>query len=249
MTRAPCRIAQRIRPQESHQKIMFWQEEGAETSFEVPEDVVDVMFSIRCKRLPVDHAYALSRAIADSLPWIEEQSGIGVHAVHVAGSQNGWERPEHSTDRHLIVSRRTKLVIRVPKQCTDALRRGLTGVTLDVSGCTLQVGEGRIRPLSRETTLFSRYVVTRPDHDEDDFLESAATELRTLGIPVRKALCGKTTPVSTPAGALQTRSLMLAGLSPEESVRLQELGLGPHRVMGCGIFIPHKGIDSAKKGS
>jgi hypothetical protein len=40
---------------------------------------------------------------------------------------------------------------------------------------------------------------------------------------------------------------MLADLTAEESVRLQEQGLGPLRQMGCGIFIPHKGIDAVKK--
>jgi CRISPR/Cas system CSM-associated protein Csm4 (group 5 of RAMP superfamily) len=40
---------------------------------------------------------------------------------------------------------------------------------------------------------------------------------------------------------------MLADLKPEESLRLQQQGLGPHRLMGCGIFIPHKGIDAVHK--
>jgi CRISPR/Cas system CSM-associated protein Csm4 (group 5 of RAMP superfamily) len=40
---------------------------------------------------------------------------------------------------------------------------------------------------------------------------------------------------------------MLASLTPDESLRLQQHGLGPHRTMGCGIFIPHKGIDAVKK--
>jgi hypothetical protein len=63
---------------------------------------------------------------------------------------------------------------------------------------------------------------------------------------VRKALCGKATPLATPNGMVHTRSLMLADLSVEESVRLQQHGLGPHRELGCGIFIPHKGVDAVK---
>jgi len=39
---------------------------------------------------------------------------------------------------------------------------------------------------------------------------------------------------------------MLAELSLEESVRLQQRGLGSHRSMGCGIFLPHKGISAVK---
>jgi hypothetical protein len=40
---------------------------------------------------------------------------------------------------------------------------------------------------------------------------------------------------------------MLADLSTDESIRLQQQGLGPRRLMGCGIFIPHKGIDAVSK--
>jgi len=227
---------------------MFWQEDNHETAFQVPDTIVDVLFSVVCKRLPVDHAYALSAALRQTAPWIgEDDSGVAVHTVHVAGSQNGWERPDHGTDQHLILSKRTKLTIRVPKQHTAALMQDLEGETLDVSGCPLTIGPGKIRRLSKETTLLSRYVASVPDDTEEGFLDWAAWALSDQGIRVRKALCGKTTLLTTPSGMLRTRSLMLSDLSPEESVRLQQRGLGPHGNLGCGIFIPHKGIEPVGK--
>jgi len=227
---------------------MFWQEDNREISFQVPDDMVDVLFSVVCKRLPVDHAYALSAALQQAAPWIaEDASGVAVHTVHVAGSQNGWERPDHGTDQYLILSRRTKLTIRVPKRHTEALMKDLEGETLDVSGCPLTIGPGKIRRLSRETTLLSRYVATAPDATEESFLDWATQALSDQGIRVRKALCGKMTLLTTPGGMLRTRSLMLSDLSPEESVRLQQRGLGPHSRMGCGIFIPHKSIEAVGK--
>ena len=36
---------------------------------------------------------------------------------------------------------------------------------------------------------------------------------------------------------------VVAGLGPDESVRIQERGVGPHRKLGCGLFIQHKGIE------
>lgn len=221
---------------------MYWQEDETEKFFQVPDAVVDVLFSIDCKRLPVDHAYSLSTALKDALPWLEQDPGVGIHRVHVAGSQNGWERP----DQYLMPSRRTKLTIRVPKARMDELLEDLHGRTLDVAGCALKVGQGRIRPLSKQTTIFARYLTTLPDDSEEAFLTATAVQLRKADIRVRKALCGKNTHLSTPGGTIHTRSLMLANLSAEESVRLQQVGLGPYRDMGCGIFIPHKGIDSVK---
>jgi len=84
------------------------------------------------------------------------------------------------------------------------------------------------------------------DESDEAFLSRMARELGALGIRVRRALCGRTNLLMTPAGPIATRSLMLADLSPDESVLLQRRGLGPLRQMGCGIFIPHKGIDSVR---
>jgi hypothetical protein len=37
---------------------------------------------------------------------------------------------------------------------------------------------------------------------------------------------------------------MVADLKKDESVLLQEKGLGDHRLLGCGLFIPQKGIET-----
>jgi CRISPR-associated protein Cas6 len=226
---------------------MFWQEETSKEHFQVPSDVVDVAFNIDCRELPVDHAYALSNAIRVRVPWIEAEGPVGIHTVHVAGSQNGWERPEHGTGNRILLSRRTKLVVRVPAALRERLTDELQGADLEVDGCPLKIGEAKVRPLSKQSTLFARYVVDSLDGDENAFLQWAVDRLREMDIRVRKALCGKTTPLATPDGMLHTRSLMLADLTVDESVRLQQQGLGSHRHLGCGIFIPHKGIDAVKK--
>jgi hypothetical protein len=59
-----------------------------------------------------------------------------------------------------------------------------------------------------------------------------ARELHQLNIGVRKALCGKTTTLTIPGGGLQTRSLLLADLSPEESIRLQVVAWDPTEAWG-----------------
>ena len=43
-------------------------------------------------------------------------------------------------------------------------------------------------------------------------------------------------------GFIKTRSLMIADISPEESILLQENGIGLYYSYGCGVFIPQKGI-------
>jgi len=222
---------------------MFWQEDEETATLGAPDDIVDVLFALQCRAILVDHSYALSRALLDAAPWLDAPD-CGIHSIHVAGSQNGWERPAHGGDQQLLLSRRTKLSIRVPAAKVAELRTALEGKTLDVGGAALTIGGGKPRALGREGTLFSRYVAGPANVDEEGFLRWAADTLAARDIRIRKALCGKTTALATPDGPLDTRSLMLAGLKPDESLRLQQQGLGPHRAMGCGLFIPHKGIDA-----
>lgn len=230
--------------------MMFWNDDERPEDVRAPDDIVDIRFGIDCRLIPVDHAYLLAAALRQALPWIGDEPGIAVHSIHVAGSQNGWERPEHGTESCLMVSRRTKLTIRAPRHRVDSLLNDLPGTRLDLGGHPLTIEIGKVKPLSTETTLFARYVALVLDpaaaEDEGSFLASAARALAEMDIRVRKALCGKTHGLATPDGPILTRSLMLAGLTPDESIRLQQRGLGAHGLLGCGIFIPHKGIDPIK---
>ena len=75
---------------------MFWQEDEKPSEFQIRDDIVDLVFDIRCRELPVDHALDLAEALKAHLPELEHDGRLGVHSVHLAGSQNGWERPSAS---------------------------------------------------------------------------------------------------------------------------------------------------------
>ncbi len=225
---------------------MFWTEEET-NSAQVPGEVIDLRFAISCRELPVDHAYLLSQAILAQCPWLISEPLAGLHIIHGAGSQNGWERPPHSPDERLLLSRRTHFGLRIPQILEDRVIQALRGVILDIGGCAMTLGDARRHLLTPNSTLFSRFVASPCGEDETVFLQRTAQSLASDGIRLKKALCGKTTPLSVPGGFFFTRSLLLAGLNQEESLRLQWQGLGTHRLMGCGLFIPHKGIESVKK--
>ncbi len=202
-------------------------------------DVVDAVFAIACRCLPVDHAYALQQAIQDALPWFAQEPCAGLHTVHGAASGSGWMRPE-GADALLQLSHRAKLALRLPRhRLEDAA--ALLGRTLQVAGWPMHVEKMALRPLSRITTLFSRCVVLATG-DEAAFVIAATDELGALGIKSERMVCGRVTPVATPAGTYQSRSLMLAGLTLAQSLLLQQSGLGAGRKLGCGLFIPHKDI-------
>jgi CRISPR-associated protein Cas6 len=228
---------------------MFWQDDEKPRGYEVPDDIVDLVFDIQCRELPVDHQSDLSEALCAHVPELADDNPLAVHSIHLAGSQNGWERPDPELGQRLILSRRTKLILRVTADARDRIAERLDGVELDVGGCAMRVGRSKTKKLSSQGTVFSRYVVLEPGEDTDEtaFMQRIVSQLAERGIRVRKALSGKTTELQGPEGPILTRSLMIADLAADESVRLQQEGLGPLRHMGCGIFIPHKGIEAVKK--
>ena len=220
---------------------MYWTEHNEDAIDAVPDAVVDLAFNIRCRCLPIDHAYTLSQALLQALPWLDKEERAGLHLIHGAESSHGWQRPEDPNHEVLHLSRRTKLVLRLPKErVADA--RELTGGVLQIGGYRMEVGEARVRMLSALTTIFSRHVVANENEDEEQFMQRAAEQMRAMNISVRKLLCGRSRVFHLPGERIFTRRLMATDLTREESIRLQQEGLGPGRKLGFGLFIPHKGI-------
>jgi CRISPR-associated protein Cas6 len=224
---------------------MFWEEDkDANSPYVVPDDVVDLVYNIQCKCLPLDHAYAFSTVIREALPWMDDEPQAGIHLIHGAESGNGWMRPVDTANELLHLSKRSRMTLRVPKHRIDDAM-GLTGEALDIDGHVLEVGKAKVKLFSTLPTQFARYVAVPEDIGGDDeaaFTAFAVEELKALGIRVRKLLCGRAHALQLPDGDLQTRSIMLADLELEEAITLQQKGIGPHRKLGCGLFMPHKGI-------
>ena len=225
---------------------MFWQEdEDKSLPYEIPDDVIDLVFSITCKKLPLDHAWSLSQEIQNHLPWITESRSSGIHQIHVAESNNGWLRPEdNEVDAVLYPSRRTKMTLRIPgNKLEDA--KTLVGKTLSIEGHALKVGKAKTKELTNDSVIFSRYILSDQDESENDLLTRIAKEIKGItDFNVKKMLCGKTHPLKTPSETFLTRHLMIADLDSDTSVKIQQVGLGESRELGCGIFLPHKGIKS-----
>lgn len=222
---------------------MFWDDQKEkQKQYVVPDDIVDVSFKVQCKQLPLDHAYELSQVVQQALPWFANEPQTGIHLIHGAESGNGWIRPE-DPDAILSLSRRTRFMLRVPKSRIDETS-GLAGKSLNVAGNDLLLSAPHEKPLSALTTIFARYVAAENIDDEEAFLNQVAQSLKEKGIGVKKMMCGRAHVLRMPREDFLTRSLMIDGLEVEESVYLQQHGLGEGRLYGCGLFIPHKGIEA-----
>ena len=225
---------------------MFWEEEDDKTlPYEAPDTIFDVMFGMECKSLPIDHAWLLSQQLTKHLPWITDHEGAGIHQIHVAESNNGWVRPEDG-DALLFPSKRSKMSLRIPSERYDEVKL-LVGTIIDIDGHQIKIGKIKKKPLGNSGVVFARYVLMKDNQTESDFLTEIAAEIKyKTNTNVKKMLCGKTHTIKTPNAHLKAIHLMIADLDDETSIKIQQLGIGKGRELGCGLFLPHKSIKTLK---
>lgn len=221
---------------------MFWQDETDEHVGSVSDEVVDVVFQLRGREIPCDHAWLLMNALVAQLPWFGTDPVHGLHLIHPAASGNGWFSPDDYEGEIMYLPRRARLAMRLPKERVHEATT-LQGQMLQIGNHGLTIGSSEVRPLSLHTTLHARHVISgAADPSEVSFLSWVAETLATMGIRCRKMVAGREYVIRTPEADYRTRSLLLADLRQEEAILIQQQGLGRGRHLGCGLFLPHKSV-------
>ncbi len=208
---------------------------------------VDLAFRVTGSSIPADHANPLYAAISHLIPVFHGDPSFAVHQIRGALDRA----------RRLIISRTSELVIRTPaSRIPDLLP--LAGSRLTLAGDTIDVGIPTPRALTPSARLFARLVVIRGFMETAAFLESANRKLDEEKIAARANLVPNPKADPTAAAGAGSRSpwlrrtveihgrkivgfaVRVEGLTAEESIRLQEKGLGGRRHFGCGIFTPER---------
>ena len=208
------------------------------------EPVVDLAFPIFGGLIPADHGYLLFAAISRDLPSIHGDEATGVHPI--GGRLVG--------GRRLALTPQSRLTLRLPVvKVRDAIR--LAGRRLDLGGASITVGVPTTLALAPAPALASRLVVIRGFMDADAFLDAARRQLAARGVGGTPALEQRrgarlTEGQAGSRAAEVRRTLRIRGreivgfavtvreLGPDDSLRLQALGLGGRRRFGCGVFVP-----------
>lgn len=192
--------------------------------------LVDLVFPLAGRSLPREHAQPLLQALLQELPWLGTEPQAGVHPVKLVPGG----------DAQALLSQRARLLLRLPRQRVDDAS-ALAGRTLTVGDSRVQLGVPHLRELMPHATLYA-HAVAAPSEDEAEFARVVAAGLEELGLRA-PWICGKRHNRHAPGQAEQPRttfSLMVHTLPPADSLRLQEHGLGGCRLLGCGLFVPHK---------
>lgn len=189
--------------------------------------MLDVSFAIQASRIARDYAFRLHAAMYAQLPWLAEDSLAGIHPLKlVPGS-----------DPIAMLSARTRLWLRVHRQRTSDLEI-LCGSELDLGAQVIRLGAMQFREFVPHGTLYA-YRVAADSGDEVAFMTQVTQSLQSEGLSAQ-TICGRHHQIDAGEAKQDVFSLMVHGLDADQSLHLQHQGLGPHRLLGCGLFVPHK---------
>lgn len=192
----------------------------------LPEGV-DVALALRGAALPGQPAVALREALLRHWPWLEREPLAGVHPLKLA----------HAGDAAVALPQRLRLLLRLPRaRVPEVLASAPQSLALD--GANIELGPPQVREWLAHSTLYA-YRVVAPRHDEALFMQQVQAGLADLGV-AGELVCGKAGNLPVRGQNLTTYSLMVHGLRPGAALRLLAAGLGPERLLGCGLFVPHR---------
>jgi CRISPR-associated protein Cas6 len=197
---------------------------------------VDLCFPVLGAQIPADHGYLLYSAVSRLLPAAHQADGYGIHPVR--GQQLG--------GRTLQLTEHSRLVIR-----TDAEQIArflpLAGKQLCLLDRNLRIGVPQVRSLVPAVALRSRLVTIKlpdvaaqsADAAAEVFRAAALRQLGELGVSTEALVSlGRRRTLRIKDKEVVGYEVLVEGLTAEESIVIQERGLGGRRRMGCGVFVP-----------
>jgi CRISPR-associated protein Cas6 len=200
---------------------------------------VNLYYPVLGETLPTDHGYALYGALARALAALHEGSSP-ILVGPILGRYTGGQTLR-------LERRRSNLRLRLPAEAIGNVLP-LAGKALDVAGHKLRLGVPRVMALEASPTVVARMVIIKGFMEPGAFLEAACRQLAAAGIsaeasipPVREGPHqGKPRRhvLRVKDRRLVGFTVQVTGLRPEQSIALQERGLGGKHRMGCGFFVP-----------
>ncbi|MBX3288300.1 MAG: type I-MYXAN CRISPR-associated protein Cas6/Cmx6 [Acidobacteria bacterium] len=209
--------------------------------------LIKVIFPVSGQKLPADHSYFLYSSISNLIPSShnlpDDEKWLGIEMI----SGNPFDKGVI-----LLPTRGAKLNLRIPADKFGEVLP-LAGRRLDLGGHVIRLGIPTARPLMPSPILYSRIVTFRledrlmqPDAKDEilpAFLEIAKRHLAEMNVTAdieipNEAVSRHRRIITIKGKKIVGFSLIAKNLNDEDSLKLQSIGLGGRRSMGCGIFNP-----------
>jgi CRISPR-associated endonuclease/helicase Cas3 len=200
------------------------------------EPFVELCFPVRGRCLPADHNYALFAACVHVIPEIRQQTALSILTIPGFADKQG----------KILLTEQSCLRIRVPIPQIPLIYK-LAGKSIRLGIHKIQIGIPEIFTLKPVKRLRSRIVVIKGYSEPESFLNAAQRQLDNLEISGKLSI-----PVDK-KGELSRKTLKIkrytivgftteiSELSDDDSLKLQQWGIGGKRHLGCGYFLPCKG--------
>ncbi len=195
----------------------------------VNERIIDLQFQVFGQNLKVDHGYALFSAVSRVLPQFHEADDVAVGLI----------RGKYIGDGLLSIAPSSRLVFRLPSDQVAAYIN-LAGKKLDLDGHKFRIGVPNSQVPVPSTALYSHLVTTKNGQDQKRFEGEIANQLTALDCK-GKVSVGTRRTFKVHGKQVVGYSVLVSELTAEESIIVQENGLGGRRKMGCGFFEPWRG--------
>lgn len=199
--------------------------------------VINLIFPINGTTLHADHNYRLLASLSEKIPELHNFAGLAINTISGIPDKKG----------KITLTSSSRLSLRIPVEAIS-LVYPLVGQTLNISGCSIKLGNPEIQTLQAVECLKARLVTIKGYIEPESFLEAAYRQLRILeiqgniGIPANNKGEPKrlTLRINKPERNYNIVgfSLIVHGLNEEDSIKLQIYGLGGKRRLGCGVFYP-----------
>jgi CRISPR-associated protein Cas6 len=195
----------------------------------------ELSFPLRGDAPPHDHGYFLYSALCRQSKWLHEtKSKVLVGPIGGLGPRYGGKLPP----------KRARLRLRVAAEHLSEIL-DWAGSEITVDRAMIQLGAPEIRKLTPQASLQARMVTIKGFEEVDSFFDAAVRQLKERNIQ------GLLHVLPSPANGSPWRrvirihdktivgfSVAVTQLEAEESLVLQEEGLGGRGKMGCGFFVP-----------
>ncbi|MGK7936341.1 MAG: type I-MYXAN CRISPR-associated protein Cas6/Cmx6 [Xenococcaceae cyanobacterium] len=194
---------------------------------------IELAFPVMGQKLSIDHGYQLYSALKYRLAQLKDWNDISIKTI--SGKLDRYKRNE------INLTDRSQLLIRLPADKIPFVYP-FSGKFLTIGKHKIRLGIPEMNFLQPKSKMRSHIVVIKNYQEPDTFFKAAQRQLEQLdiqaeiklianqeGIPKRKTIKVNQTLVGF--------GLEITNLREEDSLTLQEKGLGGKQKMGCGVFV------------
>jgi CRISPR-associated protein Cas6 len=187
---------------------------------------VELRFPVTGTYLASDHDYAMFKAISQVIP---EAHGAAWLAINCMPSPV-------PPDGAICISPQAQLRMRLPQSRVPLMLK-LSGRRMKIGGQRVRFCPPKIFLLKPSANLYARCVTIKNRFTASSFLDAVALKLDEMGIEGQLEL-GLRQCFHIGRQVMVGFALRVHDLSEDNSITLQEQGLGNRRHIGCGFFVP-----------